>query len=271
MAQRRKLSKSKAGRERIDAGRCPKRRDGRDAERASARDGQNRDGGGHAHGLRPGTHGPVKPIQNSQRPVPQELSTAQTTPELPSPSYHSESAPVPGIQSRLTRPFSPHFYTFTGQPRQPSREPSRTPSRSRTPQAPVELPASSLSHARDSEGNKPRATTAQHLSRPTPITVPQSAKPFKEVPITDPVSRQGRHTYAPSKHVRFASPPHPEILPSEDRLRQEAENARPFSSRDRQPQRERSSSSILEPQTRRAYTQAPGSRWEDRVGTERSC
>ena len=268
MAERRRLSKSKAGRERIDAERCPKRKDGRDAERASASDGQNRDGGGHAHGSRPGTHGPVKPIQNSQRPVTQELSTAQATPELPSPSYHSESSPVPGIQSRLTRPFSPHLYTFTGQPRQPS---SRTPSRSRTPQAPVELPASSLSHARDSERNRPRAPTAQHLFRPTPITVPQSARPFNEVPITDPVSRQGRHTYAPSKHVRFASPPHSEILPSEDRLKQEAENARPFSSQDRQPQRERSLSSILEPRMRRAYTQAPGSRWEDRVDTERWC
>lgn len=253
-----KLCESKAPKDRSDAGRKSEKRRECDAERASARDDQNLDGG-HAYVSQPGIHIHVNQTQNSQLPAPQEASTAQPIPELPSPSHHSsQRSTVPAMHSKLTRPWSPHDHTSIERPRQPSRQTHRSRSRSRTSQAPDELPGTLFHRARESDENRPRRATAQQVSRP-----------HEEAPSTRTASRQWRHIPAPSEHVHFASPPRSESMAGEERPRQAAENVREFSSQYRQPRRERSSYSAQGSQSRRAYTHAPESWSEDRGGTGR--
>ena len=253
-----KLCESKAPKDRSDVGRKSEKRCECDAERASARDDQNLDGG-HAHVSQPGIHIHVNQTQNNQPPAPQEASTAQTIPELPSPSHRSsQCSMVPAMHSKLTRPWSPHDYTSMERPRQPPRQTHRSRSRSRASQAPDELPSTLFYRARESDENRPRRTTAQQVSRP-----------HEEAPSTRTTSRQWRHIPAPSEHVHFASPPRSESMAGEERRRQAAENVRELPSQYRQPRRERSSYSAQGCQSRRAYTHAPGSWSKDRGGTGR--
>lgn len=253
-----KLCGCKAPKDRSDAGRKSEKRREYDAERVSARDDQDLDGG-NAHVSQPGIHIHVYQTQNSQPPAPREASTAQSIAELPSPSHRSsQRSRVPAMHSKLTRPWSPHDHTSMERPRQPSRQTHRSRSRSRASQAPGELPGTLFHRAREPDENRPRRTTAQQVSRPR-----------EEAPSTRTAGRQWRHIPAPSEHVHFASPPRSESMAGEERPRQAAENVREFSSQYRQPRREESSYSAQRSQSRRAYTHAPESRSEDRGGTGR--
>lgn len=191
-----------------------------DAERASARDNHRYHDGKHAHLPQTGIHIHINQFQNSQPPPPQEALTAQTIPELPSPSHHtSQSSTAPGMHSRLTRPWSPHGYTPMERCHQCSRQTQRSPSRSRTSQAPTELSATSSRRARES-----------YEARSTPPSTRQGSRPLEGAPTTRTASRQWKHIPTPPNHVHFASPPSSQRLASRERLRQAADKAGQFTS-----------------------------------------
>ncbi|KAF6228431.1 hypothetical protein HO133_008161 [Letharia lupina] len=165
--QMQKLCESKAPKDRSDVGRKSEKRCECDAERASARDDQNLDGG-HAHVSQPGIHIHVNQTQNNQPPAPQEASTAQTIPELPSPSHRSsQCSMVPAMHSKLTRPWSPHDYTSMERPRQPPRQTHRSRSRSRASQAPDELPSPTKKHLAPEQPADSGGTYRHHRSMST--------------------------------------------------------------------------------------------------------
>lgn len=227
IAQRKKLSESKERQERKErsgTGRKPERRCEREAEWTSVpkRGNRNHDGG-HADVPQPEEQVRENKAQNRPPPGPKKVSIAPSPPQRRSP--HS---PVPSMSCRLDRPFSPHdHYPSTEQPRQRPPQTPRSPSRSRTPQAPVELPATTPRRARDSAEKKPKPPTAQQVSKPTPPTGPPATPPSRalepaekkpkpptaqQVPKphegTPSTSTASRHVPAPSKNIRFRSPPH---------------------------------------------------------------
>lgn len=95
------------------------------------------------------------------------------------------------------------------------------------PPPPTVLPATSPRHVRESSEKKPKPPTVQQVSKPTPPTGPPATPPRRarepaekkpkpptaqQVPKphegTPSTSTASRHVPAPSKNIRFRSPPH---------------------------------------------------------------